>query len=458
MNKKPAFMRVFYVQKSFMHKKITEYLNYIYGLERTGRKYDLKKIARLLEETGNPHISQKFIHIAGTNGKGGTASLLASILMEHGLKTGLFTSPHILSFNERIRINSSQITNSYIKDYLSNNIKFIKKIGASFFEVNTGLALKYFYDKRTDAAVIETGLGGRLDATNIIKPQLSIITQLGIEHMDFLGHTLQKIAKEKIGIVKPNVDVIVSDDHSELESLFLKRIENNRLSFIDDKVEVTDVKQNITGSTYTVVFNDYSPRLKVHSPLPGNYQIRNSVTAIFGALKFLSGIGIKADVHKIANGIKNVIANTGYHGRFESLKSGGITYIFDVAHNPDAIKYSLINTENRKIDIIIFALMNDKDYKPALRDLLKYSDTIVFTSPNNKRAQQPKVLFDYAVRVSRLKADKPIRKQYYCTGNVKEALKLSNILVGYKGKILIIGSFFLVSEAIKVLKLKKYFH
>lgn len=436
-------------------QNITEYLNYIYSLERKRKKYNLKKISRLLDLFGNPHHSQEYIHIAGTNGKGGTASFLASILMEHGIKTGLFTSPHILRFNERIKINGKSIPNSYVKNFLITNHTSIKKINASFFEINTALALKYFKDKHTDIAVIETGLGGRLDATNIIEPALSIITQLGIEHTDFLGQTLKKIAEEKFGIVKPGVDVIVSDDHPELHRLFLNRVERDRISFLDEHVKLFNVSLLQQMSRFSVSFNDHDLKLILRSPLPGYYQIRNAATAILGAIKYLKESNIKFDISKAKRGINRVIINTGYHGRFESIRVNGISYIFDVAHNPEAIKNSLENLGKTKADIIIFALMNDKDYRSSVTELIKYSDKIIFTMPASKRAQKPSVLFDFAVKISELKSQYMVKKQYFCVNYVDEAVRLSKNLADNKGRILVIGSFFLIAEVIKTLKLQK---
>ena len=219
-------------------KDIREYFKYLYTLERSSMKYDLKNISLLLKELGNPHRNTKYIHIAGTNGKGAVASFLSSILTEYGFKTGLFTSPHILRFNERIRINGKTIPDSYIKTFLDENKKMIEKVMPSFFEVNTAIALKYFSDKKADIAIIETGLGGRLDSTNVIIPELIIITQIGIDHTDYLGKTLVSIAKEKMGIIKSGIDVVVSDTNKELRKLFEKKVTNMlRLKLLDLKKE-----------------------------------------------------------------------------------------------------------------------------------------------------------------------------------------------------------------------------
>jgi dihydrofolate synthase/folylpolyglutamate synthase len=436
---------------------ISQYLNNIYKLERAGHKYDLKNIALLLEATGNPHDAQSYIHIAGTNGKGGISSFLASILQEHGLKTGLFTSPHILRFNERIRVNGKGIPNYFIKDYIRKNIKLIKKIKASFFEVNTALALKYFAVRKTDVAVIETGLGGRLDATNIIKPELIIITRLALEHTDILGHTLRKIAKEKIGIVKPNVDIIVSDDNADLRSLFAQHIEREHLIFIDDIIDISVLTSNYKDSIFNFSIDNNSVYFKLKSPLPGKYQMRNAATAILASLKYLSIKGLHYNGRQIRKGIKNVIHNSGYHGRFESFKSGGNIYILDVAHNPDAIHNSLTNLNGQKVAAIVFGIMKDKDYKSIIQDIIKYSDNLIFTKPISKRSREPGTLHKYAQKYLMDIQKCGVSKQLYTTYNVTDSLELAKRIAGDRDKILIIGSFFLVSEAVKILKLSNYF-
>jgi dihydrofolate synthase/folylpolyglutamate synthase len=432
------------------------YLNNLYSLERAGMKYDLNNITRLLESLGNPHTKTKYIHIAGTNGKGGTASFLASILMEHGLKTGLFTSPHILRFNERIRINGKPIGNSYIINFLNDYSKLINQVKPSFFEVNTALALKYFADKNVDIAVIETGLGGRLDSTNIITPELCIITQIAIDHTDFLGNSLVNIAKEKIGIVKKGVDVIVSDMNSGLKGLFELGIEHGRLHFLDDFVRCKIVKQSFNGSGYKLKIKDEliskESELALRCPLPGEYQVRNSAAAVLASIEYFNKNGIRVSARKIKSGIKNVKANTGYRARFELVKKNGVNFILDISHNQNGIENAAGNLKNKKVNVIIFAMMNDKDYKNSIKELLPYSENLIFTKPEYKRAIEPEVLYNYAngIIISH-------EKNIYHTSSIKESLKLSRKLAGKNGYVLIIGSFFLVSDAVKALKLQKVF-
>lgn len=417
-------------------------------------KYDLKNIRFLLKALGNPHDNIKFIHIAGTNGKGGTASFLASILTEHGLKTGLFTSPHILRYNERIRINGKTIPNSYIKAFLDENKVLIKKIKPSFFEVNTAMAFRYFADKKVDAAVIEAGLGGRLDSTNIVKPELIIITQIGIDHTDYLGTTLKAIAKEKLGIVKPGIDVIVSDTNAGLKKLFKQKIKQENLLLLDN-IAISKILNNTPGGTNfnsTIKLRGDKYDYSLTSPLPGAYQIRNINSALIASFLFLEKYNIKHSSEAIYRGINKVRQNTGYRGRFESIKLNGLNYIFDISHNPAGIETALSNFKKSIPDVIVFAMMNDKDYKSAIKLLINKGDKLVFTKPAYKRAFPAEKLFKYAVKLDNSKKN----KFFNCIG-VGDAMKLVRDMAGKNGTVLIIGSFFLVSEAIKALKIQKLF-
>jgi dihydrofolate synthase/folylpolyglutamate synthase len=417
-------------------------------------KYDLNNIRRLLEALGNPHVKTKFIHIAGTNGKGGTASFLASILMEHGLKTGLFTSPHILRFNERIRINGKTISDNYIKRFLDNSKKVIEEIKPSFFEVNTAIAFKYFENRKVDIAVVEAGLGGRLDSTNIITPELIIITQIGIDHTEYLGNTLKDIAKEKLGIVKPGIDVIVSDTNKNLTNIFISKIEPARLHFLDKHFTFHSIYNKSIDNKYYFKRSNKNKvnNLMLSSPLPGNYQVRNIAAALLGAEIFLENNNLEFRLRNTKKAIRNVKTNTGYRCRFEILKKDNINYILDISHNPAGIQSALNNFSSLKPDVIIFGMMNDKDYKKSIINILRTKKTIIFTQPDYKRAIPANELWKYA------KSSKYGRNGViYKTCKVSDAVKLAKQLAGKNGNVLIIGSFFLISEAIKNLRIQKLF-
>ncbi|RPI19356.1 MAG: bifunctional folylpolyglutamate synthase/dihydrofolate synthase [Ignavibacteriae bacterium] len=429
-------------------KKPVDYFNYLYGLERTGMKYDLKNIQKLLEHIGNPQEGIDFIHIAGTNGKGATASFIASILAERKLRTGLYTSPHILKFNERIRINGKKIPNKYIFDFINKNKKFIDKLKPSFFEVTTAVAFQYFKEQKVDIAVIEAGLGGRLDSTNIVKPKLSIITQIAMDHMQYLGNTLHAIAKEKLGIVKPDIDVIVSDNNEKLKLLFRKSIKKEHLFYLDDHADIKESGKS--GISLKIKYLNKTYSLKYSSPIPGKYQFRNAAAAVLAVLMYTTGKRLFITPKLIAKGITNVKENTGYRGRLEVIKEKDRTYIFDISHNPAGIKEALNNLPVKNIDVVLFGMMADKDYKSSVDEILRYSKNIIFTRPNYTRALEPTVLYEYA------KA-KNTNNNLFNIRLLSNAAKQAEIIAGKRGCIMVIGSFFLVSGALRIFKLQKHF-
>jgi dihydrofolate synthase / folylpolyglutamate synthase len=461
---------------------INKILNQLYKLERTGIKYSLRNIKSLMKTLGNPHRNLKCIHIAGTNGKGATASFIASILTEHGLKTGLFTSPHILKFNDRIRINGKSIPDAYIKKFLQKNTKVIERVKPSFFEVNTALAFKYFVDRKVDFAVIETGLGGRLDSTNIVAPLLTVITQIAIDHTEYLGNTLNKIANEKAGIMKPGVDLIVSDNHKKLRKIF----DSPNTIFLDDYLDYKIVNSNLEGSLFRIRSKKKSSPYSSHKdrisktqpskeelgeneifsiPLPGEYQVRNALTAILSVYRLFHYFKMDSrfrgndkrlskqsfESEEMRQGLGNVKINSGYRGRFEYVKHRGKNYILDVSHNADGIE-GVASTSRKLLKgfkkiIAVFAMMQEKDYKPAVDKLLGFADYIIFTKPEYKRALAPKTLFNYAARPSKTSV----------TSNVREALIKAEEMAAKNDIIMVTGSFFLVSEAIKELELTSRF-
>ena len=428
-------------------KNINEYFQYLYSLERSGMKYDLSNITTLCKALGNPQDKFRSIHIAGTNGKGATASFTASVLMEHGFKTGLFTSPHILQFNERIRVNSKCISNTYVKKFLEENIKLIKRIKPSFFEVNTAMAFKYFADKKVDAAVIECGLGGRLDSTNILNPVVSAITQIDMDHMQFLGNTLQEIALEKLGIVKRGVKVIVNDNNRKLVSLFHKSITENELLYLDDIAKMR-IKSNAHGKIKFTVTPKGEKEILLSTPLPGRYQVRNAAASYFIVKEFLSGIDEIFHLNKFKKGILNVKRNTDYFGRLELIKHNGKQYMMDVSHNPDGIENAIRSVKEIgfKPDVVIFGIMSDKDHKNALKAILPISKNIILTKPDYERAQEPGVLYADSLKLK-------TRNNLMMDRSVKGALMIADRM-NFK-RIMVIGSFFMVSDALKALGIKR---
>lgn len=383
-----------------------------------------------------------FIHIAGTNGKGATASFIASIFQENKIKTGLYTSPHLFKFNERIRINGETIDNKYIFAFINEHKKFIEKIKPSFFEVTTALALKYFRDKSVELAVLEAGLGGRLDSTNIVHPKLSVITQIAMDHMQYLGNIIEAIAKEKLGIVKKDVDVIISDNNKNLKPLFKKSIEKGHLFYLDDIAKIIITGKSLFEITLVLSLKKY--KYKLFNSLPGSYQRINAACAVAAVLKYSKQEGIRIRRNCIAEGVKNVKQNTGYFGRLEVINSHLKKYIFDISHNPAGIKAALENIP-LKPDIIVFGMMADKDYKNSIKEILKKTNNIIFTKPNYPRALNPDIMHDYALSLAG-------NKNIYKVNNLRDAVMQVESMVKGKKAVLYIGSFFLISEVYKLIK------
>ena len=266
-------------------------LEELYSLQRLGIKVGLKHTAQLLDEIGNPHKKLRLVHVAGTNGKGSTCSILTKILIDHGLKVGLYTSPHLKKFNERIQINHVQISNEYIATFYNENRTKIYNIETTFFETTTAMAFSYFKDQAVDYAVIETGLGGRLDSTNVIVPKVCGITSISLDHTEILGDTIEKIAIEKAGIIKKDVPILTFEQESVIIEVLRKEAnkKNSNLDVIAD-TEIDIIKSDGDGSLF-----NYSD-LEFELPLIGDHQVKNCVLAINISKKLL---GSSFDISKV---------------------------------------------------------------------------------------------------------------------------------------------------------------
>lgn len=306
-------------------------------------KPDIGNILQLCKQLGNPHLKFKSIHVAGTNGKGSTSSLVASALMEQGMKVGLFTSPHLLDFRERMRINGKKISESFVTHFVLENKATWEQIQPSFFEITTAMAFSFFAREEVDIAVIEVGMGGRLDSTNIIHPELTVITSIGKDHMQFLGDTIEKIASEKAGIIKSNTPVILGN------------IEFNATQVIE-QIALSKNAQVIHAK------NIQAPPSALH----GNYQIENERTA-FAALIELQQLGWQLNAESIRLGFANVIKNTKLRGRWEIINQSPLT-IAEVAHNEDGIRFlcEKLNTYNITNIHVVLGMVADKDHQEVL--------------------------------------------------------------------------------------------
>ena len=275
---------------------------------------DLSRMEGFCQYLQYPQHKIKSIHIAGTNGKGSTAHIMTSVLKEHGLKVGLYTSPHLKDFRERIQINGKYIDKEYVVEFVTDHRPYFEAHSLSFFEMTVGLAFCYFSDKKVDVAVIEVGMGGRLDGTNLITPELSIITNIGMDHIQFLGDNLETIAAEKAGIIKRNIPVVIGSTQSETQAVF---------------------SQKATEMGAEIIFADQQDAVDYESDLKGNYQKQNIQTVVT-ALRYFKGFEI--DIEKLKQGLTNVLSNTRILGRWQILNDYPIT-VADVAHNKEGLKY-----------------------------------------------------------------------------------------------------------------------
>ena len=336
-------------------------------------KKDLSNTIKLAKHLNHPENGFKSIHVGGTNGKGSTSHMLASILQEAGYKVGLYTSPHLKDFRERIRINGNVISKHAVIGFVKRNNAFLEANQLSFFEMTVGLAFDYFAKQKVDIAIIEVGLGGRLDSTNIITPELSIITNIGLDHIQFLGNTLQEIAGEKAGIIKNNIPVVIGETHSETQEVFKNKAKETQshIYFADQLIEEL-----------------------LESDLKGSYQIHNKKTVI-QSVKILQELGFKISDKNLKAGLLNVVKNTGLQGRWQILGNEP-KIICDTAHNKEGLSYVLKQIQNEKYNQlhIVFGVVNDKDLETII-PLLPKNAIYYFCKPNVQRGLDAKLLKAY---------------------------------------------------------------
>ena len=344
----------------------------------------------LMAHLGNPHTQLRTIHIAGTNGKGSTSHLIAAALQAEGYKVGLFTSPHLVDFRERIRINGQMIPQETVVDWVADHQTFLDEVRPSFFETTMALAFWYFAEQRVDFAVIEVGLGGRLDSTNILTPLLSVITNIGIDHTEFLGNTLAQIAAEKAGIMKPHVPCVIGETHPETTPIFMDRAQ--ACEILGEGLETTDC--HIWLADQCGYMRKRRMKEAPICQLKGKYQDKNLQTA-FVALQTLRNVcDVKVSREAIAKGFANVCDLTGLRGRWEILNQQPLT-ICDTGHNSHGIKYVVKQLgdeamrrggeEARGRLRIVLGMVNDKDIDDVLA-LLPTDAIYYFTQPKTQRA------------------------------------------------------------------------
>ena len=364
-------------------------IKFLYGLERFGIKKGLENIKFLMSQTENPHQNFPSIHIAGTNGKGSIAAMIASVLSSSGYRTGLYTSPHLCNFTERIRIDGKKINEKLVSEYIKLLI-LRKKV--TFFEATTAIAFKYFSDSKIDIGVIETGLGGRFDATNIIQPVLSIISNIGFDHIDILGNSISKITFEKGGIIKNGVPCITNNRDRHVLQILSKIVKSKNADFIiaDRSVKITVKNIFLTGSLFDVIMGKKKYQ-NIYLNLGGDYQISNMKGAL-AALEFLKEKnGFKKITEKsLKKGLSEIEKYSGFRGRLDVISYSPLM-IVDVAHNPDGIQKTM-NFLKKIIpgkSVFIFGVMKDKNYQKMLEYILPKSRVIITAQPNTSRALDP---------------------------------------------------------------------
>jgi dihydrofolate synthase/folylpolyglutamate synthase len=379
-------------------------------------KKDLSNTLALAKHLKNPENKFKSIHVAGTNGKGSTSSMLASILQEAGYKVGLYTSPHLKDFRERIKINGKEIAEEYVVEFVKENKSFFEQNQLSFFEMTVGLAFQYFSDEKVDLAIIEVGMGGRLDSTNIITPLVSVITNIGFDHTQFLGNTLELIAAEKAGIIKKNIPVVIGEYLPETKKVFLEIAQKNNAP---------------------IYFAQENKNEDLPCGLLGDYQIQNKKT-VLQAIELVKQYFSISDL-AIENGLLNVVKNTGLLGRWQQLGANP-TIICDTAHNAHGLQIVMnqIKKQIFKQLYIVLGVVNDKDLDSIL-PLFPKNAFFYFCKPNVSRGLDAEVLKQFA-------------ENYNLNGlvcnSVSEAYILATLEANEGDFIYIGGSTFVVAEIV----------
>ncbi len=421
----------------FLYSQLPAY----HRVGKAAYKSDLHNTLEFDDYLGHPHNKYSTIHVGGTNGKGSVSHMIASVLMEAGYKTGLYTSPHLKDFRERIKVDGKMISKSYVTSFIKKHSHFIKSLEPSFFEMTVALAFEYFAECKVDVAVIEVGLGGRLDSTNIITPSLSLITNIGHDHMDLLGNTLGEIAKEKAGIIKENVPVVISETHPETKDLFISKAGelHSPIYFADQNFfcELAEGDVPWRWRRYSLSETATDILFKGRIGLGGDCQSKN-IQAVFQVFKVLAGV-FAFGTGNIIDGIRKVITNTHLMGRWQILGRNPLT-ICDTGHNREGLEY-VVNQINRipKTALhLVLGFVDDKDLSLVL-PLFPADANYYFTKASVPRALDEKALMTEA-SVFGLKGG--------CYSDVRSALQAARMNAAVTDLIFVGGSTFVVADAL----------
>ncbi|MBI9034513.1 MAG: bifunctional folylpolyglutamate synthase/dihydrofolate synthase [Bacteroidales bacterium] len=401
-------------------------------------KADLSNTIALCELLGNPQKNFKNIHIAGTNGKGSTSHMIASVFQEAGYKTGLYTSPHLRDFRERIRIDGKMITESHVIEFIEKYKSDFENIGLSFFEMTVGLAFNYFENQKVDIVILETGMGGRLDSTNIAAAELSVITNIGLDHTQFLGDTLEQIAGEKAGIIKKDIPVIIGQTQAEISHVFTNKAEkaNTTLGFADQNYSAGIQAQTEDYSIIRMQSQKMDRVLEL--PLLGSYQKNNLITSI-AAIDQMIDQGWEISEQNIKDGIRNVVQNTGLIGRWQKLQNNP-KVICDTGHNMDGVRHivdQLNRTDYNNLHFVL-GMVNDKAIDKIL-NILPKDAVYYFCKANIPRGLDVDILSEQALTIG-LKGEKYVSVTQALNAARKNAVSDDLIFIG--------GSTFTVAEVV----------
>lgn len=403
-------------------------------------KDNLDNTIALCNLLGNPQNDFPSIHIAGTNGKGSTANMLASVFQEAGYKTGLYTSPHLVDFRERIRINGQMIPEKQVIDFVETYSDQFLEIKPSFFEITFAMAIHHFSQQKVDVVIMETGMGGRLDSTNVVKSILSIITNIGFDHTAFLGNTLAEIAHEKAGIIKSKIPVIIGEKQDEIIEVFSSKAKelNAPISWAIDRVEL---RKNSDGEFNYIVEVDRKEWMKLAFPLFGDYQMMNLRTAVAAILNLQTEW--KLSIINIKNGLENTLINTGFAGRWQVLQENP-KIILDTGHNVEGMQYTMRQLKSLDYNKLHFVLgmVNDKDIAKVLQ-LLPQDASYYFCEADIPRALKVGILMEEAQKTELLGEGFSSVKAAYQSA-LKTADQEDIIFVG--------GSTFIVAEVLESLQ------
>ncbi len=422
-------------------------LNYLFDrlpmYQRIGAaayKANLDNTYKIVEILNDPHKKIKCIHVAGTNGKGSSSHMLAAILQKAGYKTGLYTSPHLIDFRERIKINGKLISKKYVVNFVEKYKTKFEKIEPSFFEWTVGLAFDYFANQKVDIAVIEVGLGGRLDSTNIINPLVSLITNISFDHVNLLGNTLQKIATEKAGIIKPKTPVVVGQTQAKIKNVFtnISKKQNAPIQFADKNFKIISYELKKQFLTPTILNSKTKKEVTYNLDLLGTYQLKN-VLGVLNTIEVLKNNNFSISQKTIHLALKNVCKLTGFNGRWQQISKTPLI-IVDTGHNEDGIKQVLKNLVqlNYKKLHFVFGAVNDKDVTKILK-LLPKDAIYYFVKASVPRALNEDELLFAAKKMKLNGASYPSVKQGL-TASKKAYKKNDLIFVG--------GSTFVVADAL----------